>query len=107
MIPFRNALFLMLGLFLSGGVDSSLIASLLTRELNSSIEAFTVSPTEIYGVDEGDIAKKIAKELGIAHTTLHLDNENSVKTLPDELSKLFGVPNDNITSIAVNLMCEN
>ena len=93
------------GLFLSGGVDSSLIASLLTRELNSSIEAFTVSPTEIYGVDEGDIAKKIAKELGIAHTTLHLDNENSVKTLPDELSKLFGVPNDNITSIAVNLMC--
>ena len=93
------------GLFLSGGIDSSLIASLLKRELNTSMEAFSVSPAENYGVDEGMIAKNIAKDLGIDHTIVHFDDKNTIEKLPEELFRLFGLPNDNITSVAVYLMC--
>ena len=53
------------------------------------MEAFSVSPAESYGVDEGMIAKNIAKDLGIEHTIVHFDDKNTVEKLPEELFKVI------------------
>ncbi len=54
------------GLFLSGGIDSAVVASSLARQGYTNITAYTASfPGS--GFDEGDIAARHAKALGLPH----------------------------------------
>ncbi len=62
------------GLFFSGGIDSSLIASILKYELNKSITAFNIGSQSEY-FDESKIAKKIAD---------HLEMETNIKIINEE-----------------------
>ncbi|HEY5531996.1 MAG TPA: asparagine synthase (glutamine-hydrolyzing) [Candidatus Anoxymicrobiaceae bacterium] len=52
-----------LGVFLSGGVDSSLIAAMVARE-SHDVESFTVTYKD-FADDEGAYASRVASELGI------------------------------------------
>ncbi|MBI5251481.1 MAG: asparagine synthase (glutamine-hydrolyzing) [Desulfomonile tiedjei] len=61
-----------LGVFLSGGIDSSVIAYEASRALGGSLNAFTVKmPDEL--LDESDVAARTAKHLNIRHTVLSLE----------------------------------
>jgi asparagine synthase (glutamine-hydrolysing) len=63
------------GLLLSGGVDSSLVA-LMLRRLGADIESFTVSVTDP-DLDESPAAQAIAQKLGIRHTILPLTDADA------------------------------
>ncbi len=55
-----------IGALLSGGVDSSLLVSLLVRELQADITAFTVRFEES-AYDESPYARMVSERLGISH----------------------------------------
>ena len=60
-----------LGVFLSGGMDSSVITYEASREIGSTLTAFTVA-TPGFETDESAIAKRTARALGIRHQILDM-----------------------------------
>lgn len=60
-----------LGVFLSGGLDSSIIALEAAKKVGSALRTYTVS-TGDSSLDEGDAAKRTALSLGVQHETLPL-----------------------------------
>jgi len=57
-----------LGIFLSSGIDSSLIAAILAKKLNKKIESFSIGFKEA-SHDESHMANAISKYLGIKNYT--------------------------------------
>jgi asparagine synthase (glutamine-hydrolysing) len=55
--------------FLSGGVDSSLICALAAAEADVKVEALTVGFAE-RELDESDVARRVARHLGVRHRVL-------------------------------------
>ena len=61
-----------LGVFLSGGIDSSIVAYEASKVVGNSLKTFTVSvPSNI--LDESAIAKRTAQALGVENVVLPLD----------------------------------
>ena len=69
-----------LGVFLSGGIDSSLICALLMQTSSKPINSFTVSFPDNkegeLGFDEGPYARMIASHLGTNHNEVPLTSNN-------------------------------
>ncbi|OGR94667.1 MAG: asparagine synthase (glutamine-hydrolyzing) [Elusimicrobia bacterium RIFCSPLOWO2_01_FULL_64_13] len=59
-----------LGAFLSGGVDSSLIAALMARHSPGKVRTFSVGFEPGTGVDESAHARKVARHIGTEHREL-------------------------------------
>lgn len=60
-----------LGLLLSGGIDSSLVAALAQQQAGAAIESFTIGMLEP-GYNEAEHAKAVSQHLGTRHTDLLL-----------------------------------
>ncbi|WP_136465439.1 asparagine synthase (glutamine-hydrolyzing) [Flagellimonas onchidii] len=58
-----------LGVFLSGGVDSSLIAALASKDYSKKLKTFSVK-FDVKSVDESIYAQKVANHLGTDHNTI-------------------------------------
>ena len=69
-----------LGAFLSGGLDSSLIAALMRRHSNSAIKTYSIGFEGDDSFDETPYAEKVARHLQTEHT--------SFRVKPDALSLL-------------------
>lgn len=93
-----------IGLFLSGGVDSSLVAALAKEELGKNLQTYTVAFAN--GIDESEIACRIAQHLSLGHTVINSSMGKFWRTAPETLNNLYGVPNDNMTALAIYQMCE-
>tara|TARA_B110000046_G_C13022361_1_gene411897 strand:+ start:2781 stop:4520 length:1740 start_codon:yes stop_codon:yes gene_type:complete len=92
-----------IGLFMSSGIDSVLIASLIKKELNQSIDTYTVKFDSAKVHDEAPYAKKIAKFLGLNHITISSNYKKNYNL--DSLLKLYSLdPNDNLTIFSVFAM---
>ena len=76
------------GLFLSGGIDSSLLASILSKEYN--LKTFTIGFKD-KKFNEADIAKKTAKILGTTHTEYYFDIKDMLNLLP-KMVEIFDEP---------------
>lgn len=76
-----------LGVFLSGGVDSTLIAALAARESSGAIKTFTVG-YDVGEVSETDAARATARELGSEHHELILPQEEVARRVPAVLSAM-------------------
>jgi asparagine synthase (glutamine-hydrolysing) len=63
------------GLFLSGGVDSSLMTAILRRELEMEVQTFTIG-FEDPEIDESSIARKVSQYLGTSHVERIMTKEN-------------------------------
>jgi asparagine synthase (glutamine-hydrolysing) len=93
------------GAMLSGGIDSSLLVSLLARDLGVRVETFTVS----FGdrrYDESPYAQMVAKHLGLAHRTISVPS-NSIADL-DEIHVVldqFDQPFVDSSAIPTHLLC--
>lgn len=77
-----------LGVFLSGGIDSSSVAALaLTASGGSSIKTFSIGFEEA-GFDETAYSSLVSNILGTEHYSETLSVEKSKELLPDIISKL-------------------
>jgi asparagine synthase (glutamine-hydrolysing) len=92
-----------LGLFLSGGVDSALVASLAARELGVSLHAYTVAFPD--GKDESAYAARIARHLDLTHHIIDGREDPDANDLPHAVCTIYGVPNDNTTALPLRQMC--
>lgn len=61
-----------MGIFLSGGIDSSLIASIAAKYQNRPLMAFTITQDD-KSLDESIYASRIADYLGLQYTPLKID----------------------------------
>lgn len=62
-----------MGLFLSGGLDSSIIAYLAAKELNTNLKTYTVGFPGHKEFDESSVAQKTAQTLGLENELLPLE----------------------------------
>jgi asparagine synthase (glutamine-hydrolysing) len=82
------------GMFLSGGVDSSLVASVLKKDLGVGILSFTIGFSE-QSFDEADKAGSLCKRLGLPHKVRRVDAptaQAALNTFTDIYDEPFGDP---------------
>ncbi len=79
-----------LGCFLSGGIDSSLIASIISKISKNKYETFTIGFDENQ-YDESKKASKIAHHLGLKNNTLILDEKKMLDIIPD-INNIYDEP---------------
>jgi asparagine synthase (glutamine-hydrolysing) len=75
-----------LGAFLSGGIDSSLIAALMQRSSSKRIRTFSIGVSDPRE-DESEHARKVAEYLGTDHTEMIVSPEDVLAVVP----KLAGI----------------
>jgi asparagine synthase (glutamine-hydrolysing) len=68
------------GVFLSGGFDSTAVAAILQEERKEKIKTFTIGFEE--GNNEAPYAKKIAEYLGTEHTELYCSTKDAQNIIP-------------------------
>jgi asparagine synthase (glutamine-hydrolysing) len=76
-----------LAVFLSGGVDSSIMANLAQRVANAPVHTFTLAFEE-QELNEGPVAKRIADAIGTRHHEVVLTEEQVVANLDAALDSL-------------------
>jgi len=69
------------GVFLSGGIDSSTLAAILQRHSGQRIKTFTIGFDEA-AYDESPHAERVARYLGTEHTTRILKLSEAMQILP-------------------------
>ena len=69
------------GIFLSGGYDSSLVSALLQKKLNKNINTFTIGFKD-KRFNEAEHAKSIANYLGTNHTEYYMDESDMLELVP-------------------------
>lgn len=90
------------GLFLSGGYDSSLVSALLQSASTNKIKTFTIG-FENQEFDESDHAEKVANYLGTDHKTL-LCTETEAKEIIPKLPIIFDEPFGDSSAIPTYLV---
>ena len=68
------------GIFLSGGIDSSLITAIATKKLSKKIKTFTIS-FKNRNYSEGKFANKIAENLKTEHFEYFFDKDDMIDTI--------------------------
>lgn len=69
------------GAFLSGGVDSSVIVSLMQRLSSRPVETFSIG-FDVAEYDESEFARNVAKALGTEHHELRLSASEVMSAIP-------------------------
>ena len=78
------------GAFLSAGIDSSTIVSLMQAESPGSVRSFTIG-MEDPKYNEAEVAAQIAQHLGTQHTEMYITDRDAKAVIP-LLPKMFAEP---------------
>ncbi len=79
-----------LGAFLSAGIDSSTVVSLMQAQSEKKVKTFTIG-MEDAAYNEAEYAAQIAAHLGTEHTRLYITEKDAKEVLP-QLAHMFGEP---------------
>lgn len=79
-----------LGVFLSGGVDSSLVTALMQVQASTPVKTFSIGFEES-GYDEAPHAAAVARHLGTAHTELIVTPDEAMAVIP-KLPRMYDEP---------------
>ncbi len=75
------------GIFLSGGIDSSLVAAAAVKRAGARMKAFSIGFQD-GTFDETSYARLVAKQLGVEHVTETLSESNLLDVVDDALDML-------------------
>ncbi len=89
------------GIFLSGGYDSTLVTSILQKDSTRRLKTFTIGFPD--GQDESPDSERIASALGTDHTSYPCTFEEARAIIPD-LPLFFDEPNADISCIPTMLV---
>jgi asparagine synthase (glutamine-hydrolysing) len=92
------------GAFLSGGIDSSLIAALMQSQSSIPVSTFTIG-FEDADFNEANQAKVIAKKLGTSHNELYMPPSEGLKVIP-QLPHLYDEPFADPSQLPMILLAE-
>ena len=92
------------GVFLSGGYDSSLVAALLQKNSTSKINTFTIGFNETE-FNEANFAKEVSQRLETNHHELYCTQGDALTLLP-RLSEIFDEPFGDSSSIPTILVSQ-
>ena len=90
------------GVFLSGGIDSSLITALLQKHSKDSLKTFTIGFNEA-GYNEADHARLIAEHLHTDHTEYVCTKQDALAIIPT-LADIYDEPFGDSSAIATILV---
>ncbi len=86
------------GVFLSGGYDSSVVTAILQSGRSEKLNTFTIGFKE-KGFDEAPYAKEVAKYLGTNHTEYYCTQKDALEIIP-KLCELYDEPFGDSSAIA-------
>lgn len=93
-----------LGAFLSSGIDSSLITSIIRRRLDRPLTTFSMGfDDERY--DESAVSRVIAKSLGSSHHE-HLINKSEILQTVQSVAEIFDEPIGDTSVLPTYLVCK-
>jgi len=92
-----------LGVFLSGGIDSSLVAAIAARQAGRGVHTFSIGFDDP-AFDESAQAERVARHLGTEHRTF-VGRGELFDLLPDTV-RHFGEPFGDATALAVRLLAQ-
>jgi len=90
------------GIFLSGGYDSSIVTALLQHQQDEKLKTFTIGFHE-KGFDEAPYAKKVAEYLGCEHTEYYCTQKDALEIIP-KLPLIYDEPFADASAIPTTLV---
>lgn len=99
-VKFRQISDVSLGAFLSGGIDSSAVVSLMHQETDRPVQTLSVVFKEP-DYDESLYSKKVAEQMATRHQTLELDEADLVSSLPQAIAAMDQPTVDGINTFLI------
>ncbi|MGO0999545.1 asparagine synthase (glutamine-hydrolyzing) [Lysobacter sp. CA196] len=91
------------GVFLSGGTDSSVVTSLMQALSAKPVQSFTIG-FEGSHHDEAPLAREVARHLRTAHTELYVSGADALAVVP-RLPTMFDEPFADASQVPTALVC--
>ena len=88
-----------LGVFLSGGMDSTAMTGLMRQATNTSIKTFTFG---FEGEDERPVARRVSELYGTEHTEVELGREEVARLVPEAVDAMDAPSGDAVNAYLIS-----